>query len=512
MYAGSSGSSHGCNKNSPGNGNGKWQGLAPITNMRSSLIPYTRARAGGENRDYVFCVNQLAGGVGRRSGQFVPGADGVKDCTPTNRIDPAVLEAVRILQDLAEENGLIFALRGAQETIHDDIDDLNGSFWSIDSFYDQSQENEERVQGQMSVSIAIDIINELRILAGVLSSADVQLHEVTFISQLDADALIDKGFGFELKQTLGHHEKPVLIFGTNSFAKTPVVSIFAGGYTNSCSSSDPLMSRIRQTGVYNPSAYGGETISLAITNNSISSTNYEWNVRVLGDNFSDYPANTELFSPGDGYPWVNKNASLDAAVKAVMEPVKESTPGTSVTLTIAGTTIPVPSRFASVNGTGEYDVPILFDSELALEYKRSTIVFYTDPQGFPGERFETFWGPSLSAYRGLFDVNNELIPPYSNISKSSTTFLNSVLGSTDQKTNNPLDGVIVPRVFDFGEDNDDDPFAALSDLKDTNQAIIFTAFSGTKIARNDDEHWVIDKVYTDVSNNSTPIGDCPGIY
>ena len=76
MYAGSSGSNYGVNKNSPGNGNGKWQGLAAITNMRPHLVPYVRTRANGDNRNVVFCMNQL-GGVGRISNMFASTADGV---------------------------------------------------------------------------------------------------------------------------------------------------------------------------------------------------------------------------------------------------------------------------------------------------------------------------------------------------------------------------------------------------------------------------------------------------
>ena len=79
MYAGSSGSNYGVNKNSPGNGNGKWQGLPPITNMRSLMIPYVKTRARGDNRDVVFCMNQL-GGVGKISNMFATTADGVQDC------------------------------------------------------------------------------------------------------------------------------------------------------------------------------------------------------------------------------------------------------------------------------------------------------------------------------------------------------------------------------------------------------------------------------------------------
>ena len=69
MYAGSSGSAYGVNENSPGNGNGKWQGLPPTTNKRSNLIPFIRTHARGDNRNVVFCMNQL-GGVGRISNMF----------------------------------------------------------------------------------------------------------------------------------------------------------------------------------------------------------------------------------------------------------------------------------------------------------------------------------------------------------------------------------------------------------------------------------------------------------
>ena len=78
MYAGSSGSNYGVNKNSPGNGNGKWQGLWPsVGHARNARLINTRA--GGDNRNVVFCMNQL-GGVGRISNMFATTADGVKDC------------------------------------------------------------------------------------------------------------------------------------------------------------------------------------------------------------------------------------------------------------------------------------------------------------------------------------------------------------------------------------------------------------------------------------------------
>ena len=77
MYAGSSGAVYNANAMHPGNGNGKWQGLVSTTNMRSSIIPYVRTRADSDNRNVVFCMNQL-GGVGRKSTMFASTADGVK--------------------------------------------------------------------------------------------------------------------------------------------------------------------------------------------------------------------------------------------------------------------------------------------------------------------------------------------------------------------------------------------------------------------------------------------------
>lgn len=461
MYAGSSGSSHGCNKNSPGNGNGKWQGLAPITNMRSSLIPYTRARAGGENRDYVFCVNQLAGGVGRRSGQFVPGADGVKDCTPTNRIDPAVLEAVRILQDLAEENGLIFALRGVQETIHTDIDDLTGSFQSIDPFYDQAQENEEWVQGQMSVSIAISIINELKILAGVLSSADVQLHEATFISQLDADALIDKGFGFELKHKLGEYDKPVLIFGTRYTERTPILAVVAGGYADKCSDVPKPLTAANSYAV-SPSIYEFPIISR------------DWNQGFYGQGLANgNPALTYLVTTktaffetwpaqyGNPFPWVNGNAKLNVASYAVMKMIADAEQVVPVTLTIAGTSIPLPTAHSTSAPT-----PITWD---VLSFSNTTISDY-----------RKIFDPSETAIMsGLYGYNKE-----------TSTFKSRVLGSSDDVT---PDGVIVPRVFNYGSGLAGNyAFQNLSGLANETP-LIFNVLVGYKISQNDDGHWVTEQ-------------------
>ena len=81
MYAGSSGSISGRTNNfSRGNGNGKWQGLPPTTNKRSGLISYILTNAYGNNRNKVYCLNQLSG-TGR-FGMFSSSADGIrKNCS-----------------------------------------------------------------------------------------------------------------------------------------------------------------------------------------------------------------------------------------------------------------------------------------------------------------------------------------------------------------------------------------------------------------------------------------------
>ena len=73
MSAGTVGTNRRIRVNGPEGGGNKLQGLPPICNMRSPLVPYVRTRADGENRNVVFCINQLSGGVGAKRGQFGPG-------------------------------------------------------------------------------------------------------------------------------------------------------------------------------------------------------------------------------------------------------------------------------------------------------------------------------------------------------------------------------------------------------------------------------------------------------
>ena len=137
MYAGSSGSNYGVNKNSPGNGNGKWQGLPPITNMRSHLIPYTNTRARGNNRNVVFCMNQL-GGVGKISNMYATTADGIVDCehnqfikhggtyTPPTGGGNLTLGNIAV-QDPKTKELLLFKGDGKGDLQKTDVIDLDGS-------------------------------------------------------------------------------------------------------------------------------------------------------------------------------------------------------------------------------------------------------------------------------------------------------------------------------------------------------------------------------------------------
>jgi len=88
MHAGAANTSYGANSMLVQIGD-KLQGLPPTTNKPARLINHITTRAEGDKRDYIFCINQLAGGVGKGKGQFAVGADGVKDCT-TGKYKPKV--------------------------------------------------------------------------------------------------------------------------------------------------------------------------------------------------------------------------------------------------------------------------------------------------------------------------------------------------------------------------------------------------------------------------------------
>ena len=81
MSAGRAGATaYNTNVNANTGGGNKKQGLTTTTNKSVQFVSDAiKNRAYGENRDFVFCVNQL-GGIGGKSKMFATTADGVKDC------------------------------------------------------------------------------------------------------------------------------------------------------------------------------------------------------------------------------------------------------------------------------------------------------------------------------------------------------------------------------------------------------------------------------------------------
>ena len=71
-------------------GGSKLQGLPPNIGKESDIIRYINLKSYGENRDLVFCINQIGGigavGSGNRSRTFATTADGVKDCKPGKHV------------------------------------------------------------------------------------------------------------------------------------------------------------------------------------------------------------------------------------------------------------------------------------------------------------------------------------------------------------------------------------------------------------------------------------------
>jgi len=176
MYAGSSGSNYGVNKNSPGNGNGKWQGLWPsVGHAKNARLINTRA--GGDNRNVVFCMNQL-GGVGRISNMFATTADGVKDCGCILSSD--LKEALHKLGDYALSQNKQLCLIGETETISHDVPGHSGSF---DTTFHNLQ-------------LYVKRINDLKLKFAVTGPNDVQQHVVAMVTPPDAKVLKEHGFGF----------------------------------------------------------------------------------------------------------------------------------------------------------------------------------------------------------------------------------------------------------------------------------------------------------------------------
>ena len=205
MYAGSSGYNYGANKNSPGNGNGKWQGLWPsVGHARNAR--YINTRAGGDNRDVVFCMNQL-GGVGRKSNMFATTADGVKEpCPGAGRANAwwfnnsAVLAALRTVRDFVLNNSVLnsnpsnpdvsVVFIGDHETLKTDHvlthdgHDHNDPSWLFEPLHPITSSSE--------VNSAIIFLNSIKLQFDV--NGEMQLHVVGIAGNKAKKALREKGY------------------------------------------------------------------------------------------------------------------------------------------------------------------------------------------------------------------------------------------------------------------------------------------------------------------------------
>ena len=182
MYAGSSGYNYGVNKNSPGNGNGKWQGLWPsVGHARNAR--HINIEAGGNNRNVVFCMNQL-GGVGRISNMFATTADGVQDCKNGCILSSNIKEALQQLTNYAGQKGNQLCLVGVKEKLSQDVPGHSGSF-------------DKSFPGHLQRYV--HAINNLGLEFAVTGPNDVQRHVVAMVTSPDAKLLRIHGYGFPVK-------------------------------------------------------------------------------------------------------------------------------------------------------------------------------------------------------------------------------------------------------------------------------------------------------------------------
>ena len=295
MYAGSSGSNYGVNKNSPGNGNGKWQGLWPsVGHARNAR--YINTRAGGDNRDVVFCMNQL-GGVGRISNMFATTADGVQDCKNGCILPSNIKHALQQLSNYAYKQGLLLGLAGVNETVQSDLPKTSGLTPFIRHFPSHLQRY-------------VGVIDGLGLEFQVTTPNDVQKHVVVMLTKTDAEALKAGGFGF-----------PVSALCDNIIAYGATNSIVTGELTTENSSKRALIN----LNLY--LTYPKE--GLKYLEESGDPTNRKWAMKItanaetdpyFGDGNPAFPFNTfidgsSLYAadePGmnfyaKGYAWRNSN-------------------------------------------------------------------------------------------------------------------------------------------------------------------------------------------------------------
>ena len=129
------------NVNLNSGGGTKKQGLKP-TQTNFYIMSGTgggnnyRTRTGGENRDMIFSVNQLSGGVGRNRGPFLTGAGGTKRFEPYKygaKVEDVVcltdsekLESDLLTKELAEYYGPGFCFVGDFDKLRDALTNPQG--------------------------------------------------------------------------------------------------------------------------------------------------------------------------------------------------------------------------------------------------------------------------------------------------------------------------------------------------------------------------------------------------
>ena len=215
MGAASCGTNYGVNKNSPGNGNGKWQGLWPsVGHAKNTRVINTRA--GGDNRNVVFYMNQL-GGVGRISKMFATTADGVNGPKPKPWWfnNQAIIAAVSLLNNFIQtqtNNDARLALIGDHETIQSDyINTASGYTAPPSSGYEQWL-FEPFIGSNMAqtaphnVMAAAALLNSMQIRAAV--NGNNMVHQVGIIGTSVPASTPDHGLNLLLADSLA-----IAVFG-----------------------------------------------------------------------------------------------------------------------------------------------------------------------------------------------------------------------------------------------------------------------------------------------------------
>ena len=198
MLASKHGRARNVNVNLNTAGGNKKQGLPPSSVEHTRLV---KTRAGGENRNVVFCMNQL-GGVGRGKSQFkVNGSnhpDGSRGCvtapypyggTP-NYNGQRLSYLLNQLPALHE--GQMYAAMGKDETVSGDLLGLT------------SQEQEARV---VASSTLVDEINQIignpdlwinREYNGKSPMQKLGIHRLVILTREDEIKLREAGYGIRL--------------------------------------------------------------------------------------------------------------------------------------------------------------------------------------------------------------------------------------------------------------------------------------------------------------------------